>query len=349
MRVRAAIVEEVNRPPELTDVELEGPIGDEVLVRIEAAGVCHTDLSCASGVIGAVFPAVLGHEGAGTVEAVGPDVRRVKPGDRVVISIAHHCGHCYYCEAGYAPLCVERGDSRPRLTRGGRPVSQTFGTGTFTEATVVREISAVAVPDGVPLDVAAVSGCAAITGLGAALNVAKVKPGARVAVIGCGAVGACAVMGARLAGAEQIVAVDLNAERRLAMLELGATDAVAPDALELNVFDYAFEAAGQPASLKLAFEATRQTGETLLLGLPRGDVEFSVPAFAFVVGARRVTGVNLGSFRPNIDFDAYFRLYLRGRLPLDRLVSAKLPLESAAEAFERATRGEGLRILMSPN
>lgn len=351
--VRAAVVEMVGSPPVVQELELAPLEGDEVRVRIEAAGICHTDLSVANGSLASTFPIVLGHEGAGVVEDVGPAATRFQKGDRVVISVAHHCGHCRYCESGCPPLCVERGNSRSRYFRNGAPVLQGFGSGTFAEATVVREISLARVPKGVPLEVAAVSGCAAVTGLGAVLNVVKVRAGSTVAVFGCGGIGASAIMGARLAGAERIVAIDPSEERRLATLSWGATDAATPDldelrALEPSGFDYAFEAAGRVDALQLAFQSVGLMGEVAILGLPPVGSEYSLPALEWVTHCKRVTGVNMGSFRPNIDFDRYFRLHARGLLPLDELISAKLPITDAAAAFDLAIQGAGIRILLGP-
>ncbi|MFN2464242.1 MAG: alcohol dehydrogenase catalytic domain-containing protein [Candidatus Dormibacteria bacterium] len=350
---RAAIVESAGSPPVVAKIELPELERDEVLVRIAAAGICHTDLSCAAGLLGATFPIILGHEGAGTIEAVGPNAERFKPGDRVVISVAHHCGHCKYCEAGCPPLCLERGLSRPVYFRDGQSIPQAFATGTFSEATIVRERSLVLVPDGVPLEVAAVTGCAAVTGLGSVLNIAHVTVGSSVAVIGCGGVGMCAVMGARLAGADRIVAVDPRAERREAALQLGATDAAAPEADALMTiagrgFDFVFEAAGRQDSIDLAISVCGPLGEIVLMGLPPAETKVSIPALDLINWGKRVTGVNMGSFRPNVDFDRYFRLFLNGRLPLDQLVSSRVPIAESAGGFELARSGEGIRVMLVP-
>lgn len=350
---RAVIVESADDPPVLAKIELPSLERDEVLVHIAAAGICHTDLSCAAGLLGSPFPIILGHEGAGVVDAVGPTAERFRKGDRVVISVALHCGHCRYCEAGCPPLCVERGASRPVFFRHGEGITQGFGTGTFSEATIVRERSLVAVPDGVPLDVAAVAGCAAVTGLGAVLNIADVSVGASVAVIGCGGVGMCAVMGARLTGADPIVAIDPRADRRRAAIDLGATEALAPDAEALMApanggFDYVFEAAGRQESIDLGVKICGPLGQVVLMGLPHANVSVVVPALDMINWGKRVTGVNMGSFRPNVDFERYFRLYLSGRLPLDRLVSSRVPIAEAAEGFDAARRGPGIRVILVP-
>jgi S-(hydroxymethyl)glutathione dehydrogenase/alcohol dehydrogenase len=353
MAVKAVVIEEAGQPPIVDTIRLVKLQDDEIRVRMVASGICHTDLSVASGRIPSSFPAVLGHEGAGVVEEVGPAVRRFRPGDRAVVSVAHHCGHCRYCETGNAPLCVERDSSRARYFRADSALVQAFGTGTFAEEIVVRERSLVGVPGDVPLDVAAVTGCAAVTGIGAVLNVVKVRAGSTCVVVGCGGVGACVIMGARLAGAERIVAVDSNDRRREAVLACGATDFAPPDldalrALEPEGFDYAFEAVGSEETLSLAFGATGLQGETAVVGLPGQSARLMFSAFDLVVGSRRVIGVNMGSYRPNVDFDSYFRLYRRGKLPLDALITEKRPLDDAPAAFELAAGGSGMRILLGP-
>ena len=351
--VRAAIVEAAGAPPIFARLQLPDLVGDEVRVRIGAAGICHTDLSVASGLLQGAYPVVLGHEGAGTVESVGPEATRFRPGDRVVVSVASHCGHCPNCEAGCPPLCVERGRGRDRFFRDGAVVWQGYGVGTFSEVTIVRERSLVAVPDGVPMEVAALAGCAAVTGLGAALNIAQVKPGSTVLVIGCGGVGLCAVMGAVLAGAERVVAVDPRPDRRAAALELGATDGCeaseeALRALAPAGFDYVFEAGGRQETVDLSVAMAGPMGMTLLMGLPASGTMVSAPVLDLANWAKSIVGVNMGSFRPNLDMGRYFRLYLRGKLPLDRLVSARVPLAEAARGFTDATNGSGLRIMLVP-
>lgn len=350
-RARAVIVAEAGGQPTVSDIDLAEPLGDEVLVRIEAAGVCHTDLATASGALGTPYPVVLGHEGAGTVMAVGPDASRFGVGDRVVVSVPHHCGRCRFCESGHPPLCVERFAMRPRYAVGSEEVLQGFGTGTFSTATVLRERSLAAVPDGVPPAVAAVAGCAVATGFGAVVNDARVVPGASVAVLGCGAVGASAVMAAAASGAVRVVAVDPNADRRKVALTVGASDAVTPDAfaeLEPGGFDFTFEATGRIEAMEMAVTAAAPTGTVTLLGLPPADARLELPVLAFIIGSKRLIGSNMGRLRPAVDFPAIFGLYLRSVLPLDALVGAEVDIERAAEAFDLARQGAAIRVVLTP-
>jgi len=352
LTTRAAIVEGKGREPKIVELELAPLRPDEVLVRLAATGICHTDIAWSDGEISDAFPAVLGHESAGVVEAVGTSVTRVAPGDRVVLALAHHCGHCRDCESGSPMLCQRRTDVPPRLTLDGAPVTQGFGTGGFAERTIVREASAIPIPDGVPLEVAAVVGCATSTGLGAVFNIAEVAYGTTVAVFGAGGIGASVVMGCRVAGAERIVVVDPDRCRREAALQFGATDAVEPDeaairSLEPAGFDYVFESAGKTEAMEMAVRLTRPGGTTIIMGVvPRGTT-IQLDVRDFVPGQRRLLGCLTGNVRPNVDFDRYFRLYLRGRLDLGALVTGSVPLSDISTGFERSRRGEGIRTLVT--
>lgn len=349
---RAVVVAAPGDEPVLEDIELADLVDDEVLVDIGATGVCHTDLSCAAGVLGTPYPVVLGHEAAGTVRECGSRAERFAPGDRVVVSVAHHCGHCRYCETGYPPLCSRRFAGRARYSLRGEPLIQGYGTGTFATATVLRERSLAHVPPEVPLTVAAATGCAVVTGFGAVMNDAAVRPGSTVAVIGCGGVGASAIMGSHVSGASRIVAVDPHSARRELALKVGATEAVEPDAaallaLEPDGFDYTFESAGRIEAMELAVSCARPTGVITLLGLPGPDARLSLPVQEFAISSKRLIGCNMGRMRPHVDFPAYFRLYTRGRLPLDELVGTTMPLHEAAEAFALARSGESARVLLT--
>lgn len=349
---RAAVVRTAGAPPVMEDIELPDPRADDVLVRVGASGICHTDLSCAAGRLGMPFPAVLGHEGAGVVEACGPDVTRFAPGDRVVVSVASHCGRCRYCERGYPPLCVDRFSGVAQYSVRGEHVLQGYGTATFASKTLVRERSLAPVPEAVPLTVAAVTGCAVVTGFGAVVNDARVRPGSTVAVFGCGGVGASAIMGARISGAYRVVAVDPDPRRRLLALEVGANEAVEPDAavlreLEPEGFDYTVEATGRVEAMELAVAVARPTGVITLTGLPSGEARLALPILEFTNTAKTLIGCNMGRMRPHVDFPAYFALYSSGRLPLDALIAAQLPLEEVARAFELARSGAGARVLLT--
>lgn len=348
---QAAVVVGVGEPPAVCEIEVVDPVDDEVLIDIGASGICHTDLSCADGTLATPYPVVLGHEGAGVVRAVGPRVSRFVPGDRVVVSVAHHCGHCRFCESGYPPLCISRFRGRARYSLRRSPLLQGFGTGTFTSTTVLREGSLAPVPAGVPLPIAAATGCAVVTGMGAAINDAKVRPGSTVAVFGCGGVGASIIMGARISGAARIVAVDPNPVRRELATQVGATDVVEPshDALrelEPSGYDYTFESAGHIAATEMAVEVAGAAGVITLVGLTQSEARLSLPVLEFTNSAKQLIGSNMGRLRPNIDFPAYFRLYESGRLPLDALIGALLPLDQAADAFALARSGSAARVLL---
>ncbi len=348
-RVRAAVVDAPGAPIVVQNIELDDLQPDEVLVRIGACGICHTDLVWAGGGTFSDFPVVVGHEAAGTIERTGSSVSRVVPGDRVVLSLAHHCGGCFYCESGHPMLCAGRLTFRPRLSRNGQPVFQGFGTGGFAEATVVGERSVVKVPDAVPTKVAALVGCAVATGVGAAVNIAEVKPGTSVAVLGIGGIGACIVMGARVAGAATVVAADPDPARRDLALRVGANEAVEPGALQPETFDYAFEATGRTEAMEQAVRLVRRGGTIVVMGVPAATATFSIPALDFIAGQRRLLGCITGDLRPNIDFARYFGLYERGLLPLDELISGTVVLDDITTGFERASRGDVIRTVVLPN
>jgi Zn-dependent alcohol dehydrogenase len=348
---RAAVVRAGGTDPELVDIGLAPLAYDEVLVRIVTTGICHTDVAWARGELFDSFPVVLGHESAGIVEAVGPAVSRVQPGDRVALALAHHCGHCAYCETGRPMLCEQRVQARRRLFLDGQPLVQGFGTGGFSERTIVREASTIPVPADIPLDVAAVLGCATSTGLGAVFNIAEVPSGATVAIIGAGGIGLNVLMGCRIAGAERIVVADPNPVRRAMATKLGATDAVGADepgiqAIEPHGFEYVFESAGTPEAMEMAIRLTGRGGTTTLIGAPPPDAVIHINALDFVPSQRRILGCLTGNVRPNVDFDRFFRLYRRGMLDLDSLITGSVALDDLAAGFEGSHRAEGIRTLV---
>lgn len=348
---RAAVVDAGGVAPTIQKVELSDLRFDEVLVRVVATGVCHTDVAWADGVLFDQFPVVLGHESAGVVEAVGASVTRVKPGDRVGLALAHHCGHCRYCESGRPMLCGQRESDPGRITRDGEPIIQGFGTAGFSELTVVREASTIRLPDDVPLEVAAVVGCATSTGLGAVFNIAEVQYGATVAILGAGGIGLNVLMGCLVAGAGRIVVADPNPERRALALSFGATDVVEPTeealrALEPDGYSYVFESAGYPEPMELAIAVTERGGTATLIGAPSPDAVIRINALQFVPSQKRILGCLTGNVRPNIDFERYFRLFSAGKLPLDRLISGSVAFDELTEGFARNRRAEGIRTVV---
>ena len=371
MKIRAAVLEQTGGPQRVTVLDLEPPRAGEVLVRLHASGVCHSDQNAIDGTAPTPCPAVLGHEGAGVVEAIGPGVTRVRAGDHVALSWAPSCGHCEECLRDLPQLCSTAWpamgaggllDGTSRLSRDGEVVHHYSFISSFAEATVLPERSCVPIPRDVPFDIAGLVGCAVTTGVGAVWRTAGVRPGDRVAVVGCGGVGLSAVLGAAAAGAGTIVAVDTAPGKLDVARELGATDAVqwagSAEATADAVIDasgggvdYAIEATGRPDAMVAAFLSTRPHGAAVLIGIPRADAILSLPALSIPRMERRVLGSLYGSSRPERDFPLTLELYRRGRLPLDRLVSHRLPLDDIDHAFELLRSGDAVRVVLdlTPN
>ena len=366
MRTQAAVLPAVGEPLEVREVELAAPGADEVRVRIEASGVCHSDWNAVTGASATPLPAVLGHEGSGVVEEVGAAVTAVAPGDTVVLSWLPACGTCRACQRGRLTLCeVATRDmaagSLPgggfRLSAGGTRLHHYSYLSTFARHAVVNERSCIPLPAGTDTDIAALVGCAVTTGIGAVINRAKIEPGCSVAVFGAGGVGLSAIMGAHLAGAETIIAVEPSGPRRMLALELGATlalDGHDPDVAEAlrdysgGGLDYAFEAAGLPALLRLAFSVTRPGGMIVAIGVPPDGSEVSLPGPELVRSEKVVTGTFYGSARPAIDMPMILRLHAEGRLPLHRLAGRRYGLAEVNEAFADMRAGGSGRGVLRP-
>jgi alcohol dehydrogenase len=355
-----------SRPLELEEVELGAPRARELLVRIEAASVCHSDVSVVDGSRVRPLPMVLGHEAAGVVEEVGPGNRDLKPGDHVVLTFVPSCGTCPECSSGRPALCVPAAAVNgggallhgPPLLRDGKGqvVNHHLGISGFARHAVVARESAVVIPKDVPLQTAALFGCAVLTGAGAVLHTATVRPGQTTAVFGLGGVGLASVMAARVAGASVIVAVDpVEAKRRLA-LELGATAVFDPAEAEAGIrdlthggADFTFEAAGAPAVLEAAFRAARRGGTTVAMGLPHPSKTLSLPALAFAGLGQSLVGSYMGSSSPQRDIPRYLSLWRAGKLPVDRLQSATMRLDQINEAFEALAAGAAVRQVLLPH
>lgn len=366
MKIRAAVLERTGGSLDVCELELAPPGPEEVLVRLHASGVCHSDQNAIDGTAETRCPAVLGHEGAGVVEAVGPRVSRVVAGDHVALSWAPSCGQCSECLRDLPQLCSSAWpamgaggllDGTTRLSRDGEPVYHYSLLSTFAEACVVPERSCVPIPKDVPFDVAGLVGCAVTTGVGSVWRTAGVRPGERVAVVGCGGVGLSAVMAAAAAGAEPVIAVDTTPSKLDVAREFGATAGVlwagsAEETAEAvkeasgGGVDYAIEATGRPEAMLAAFLSTRTRGAAVLIGIPRADAVLALPALSIPRMERRVLGSIYGSSRPERDFPLTLELYRRDRLPLDRLVSHRLPLDEIERAFALMRSGEALRAVL---
>jgi Zn-dependent alcohol dehydrogenase len=371
VKINAAVLERTGGPMTVTELDLAEPGPGEVLVRLHASGVCHSDQNAIDGTAETRCPAVLGHEGAGVVEAVGPGVTRVAPGDHVALSWAPSCGHCAECLRDLPQLCSTAWpamgtggllDGTSRLSRDGDPVYHYSFISSFADACVLPERSCVRIPRDVPFDVAGLVGCAVTTGVGAVWRTAGVRPGERVAVIGCGGVGLSAILAAAAAGAGTILAVDV-APLKLAEAEgFGATGGVlakgSPEETAAAVVeasgggvDYAIEATGRTDAMLTAFLSTRPRGAAVLIGIPREDAVLPLPALSIPRMERRVLGSLYGSSRPERDFVTILDLYRRGLLPLDRLISHRLPLHELDRGFELLRSGQALRVVLdlAPN
>src|ERR1051326_4210792 len=368
MKIRAAVLEEFGRPLVVQEVELAEAKAGEALVRLHACGVCHTDLYTASGADPTGYaPCVLGHEGAGIVEAVGPDVRFLRPGDHVVTLFAPECGECVHCRSPRTNRCLaireQQGlgylpDGTTRFFRNGEPLRHYMGTSTFAEFTVMPEIALAKVDREAPLEGCAPFACGLSTGIGAALNTAGVEAGSTVAVFGSGLVGLGAVIGARLAGAERIIALDLSAERLDQARHHGATDVRVADAdsvewirAETGGFgaDYTFEATGDVTVMRQAVEAAREAWglATMCGGAGKGELLEGVPRL--LITGRRVTGSSFGGVKGRTRVPQLVSRWLAGEIDVESLISHRLTLEEVNRGFELMHAQDGIRsvILLS--
>jgi NDMA-dependent alcohol dehydrogenase len=357
MKIRAAVFHEPHHPFEIETLDLEPPRAGEVLVKIAAAGVCHSDWHLMTGATKHPTPVVPGHEGAGIVEAVGDGVARVKPGDHVALSWAPNCGECFYCLNGRPSLCAAYAgpiwagtmmDGTTRLKKNGQPVYHFSALACFAEYAVVPQQCCVPINKQVPFEVAALIGCAVTTGVGAVLNTVRVKPGSSVAVFGCGGVGLSIIMGAQLAGATQIIAVDRAESKRDMAKAFGATDAlIAASDTNDNIraltegrgADYVFEATGIPAVQEQCLDAARPGGIVIFAGLSPMGSATNLPGAIITRQEKTVMGTYYGSANPARDFPLYADLYLRGKLDLDRMISKTYSLDQINEAYAEMLAG----------
>jgi Zn-dependent alcohol dehydrogenase len=354
-----------SRPLEVVELELDPPGPGELLVDVRAAGLCHSDLSVIDGSRPRVMPMVLGHEAAGEVAEVGPEVSALEPGDHVVLAFVPSCGHCGPCRDGRAALCEPgaAANAAGTLLRGekrfhgvdGAELNHHLGVSAFSERIVVSENSATKVDPELPFELAALFGCAVLTGVGAVVNCAGVRPGDSVAVFGLGGVGLAALLGARAAGATTIVAVDVIEEKLELARELGASATVAAgdDAVSGvreatgGGADHAIETVGSERVLADAYGATRRGGTTVTVGLPHPDRMLAIQAVSLVTEERTLRGSYLGSCVPTRDIPRFIELHRAGRLPVERLLSGRLTLEEINTGFDRLARGEAVRQVVT--
>lgn len=374
MRIRAAVLHEAPKAPPyasslplaIEEVELAPPGPGEVLVRIGAAGLCHSDLSVINGDRPRPTPMVLGHEAAGIVEAWGPGVTDLAVGDHVVMVFVPSCGHCVCCSEGRPALC-EPGNAangqgtllsgERRLALDGRPVNHHIGVSAFAERAVLSRYSLVRIDQDIPLEIAALFGCAVLTGVGAAINTARVRGGETVAVIGLGGVGLSAVLGAVAAGAVQVIAVDLADDKLALATELGATatvNAADPGAVETirrltqGGVDHALEMAGSVKALELAFDVTRRGGTTTTAGLANPAARMALSPVRLVAEERTLRGSYVGSCIPTRDIPRFVALYRAGRLPVDRLLTSRGRLADINAGFDLLAEGRTVRHVITP-
>jgi Zn-dependent alcohol dehydrogenase len=373
MKTRAAVLYQMEQPAPYADsqplvveeLELGRPGPAEVLVEIAGAGLCHSDLSVIDGARPRVMPMVMGHEASGIVREAGPDVHDLAPGDHVVFSFVPACGHCLPCATGRPALCENgaRANTAGTLLTGarrfhdrqGHELNHHLGVSAFSEYTVAARESVVKIDPTVPLEIAALFGCAVLTGAGAVFNTARVEPGAGVAVFGLGGVGLSTVMGARAAGAYPIIAVDLLESKLALAREVGASHTVnaqdtdpigAIKEITLGGAHYAFESVGSERVLAQAYGATRRGGVTVSLGLPHPSRMFSVPALTLVAEERTVKGSYMGSAVPQRDIPRFISLYQAGVLPVDKLLTRSISLDEVNPAFDALARGEAVRQII---
>jgi S-(hydroxymethyl)glutathione dehydrogenase/alcohol dehydrogenase len=351
--MKAAVLYKRREPMVIEEITLTGPGPGEVEVKLVASGVCHSDYSHWSRDTWTQMPLVLGHEGAGIVERVGPGVTRVAPGDHIILAFGTRCGECFYCVRGEPFLCTPAKTPPHHMFKGELALNAFSYVGTFAERTVVPETNCVKIRDDAPLDVASLVACGVTTGIGAVINTAKVEPGANVAVIGTGGVGLNAVQGARLAGAARVIAIDLLDNKLEFAREFGATHLVNsskedPVAAVQRITggygaDYAFEVIGLGTTIRQAYDMVRKGGTAVVVGVAREDDEVTYPAPLLMRSGKRILGCNYGSTRPYVDFPKIIDLYMEGRIKLNELISRRFELGEINEAFRALHAGEVAR------
>ncbi len=358
--MKAAVLIEPNKPLVIEDLTISKPGPHEVLIRTAACGLCHSDLHFIEGAYPHPLPAVPGHEAAGIVEAVGSEVRTVKPGDAVVTCLSAYCGHCEFCVTGRMSLCLG-GDTRrapgapARLSRSdGSAVNQMLNLSAFAEQMLIHEHACVKINPDMPLDRAAIIGCAVTTGAGTIFNACKVTPGETVVVVGCGGVGLATINAAKIAGAGRIIAADPIPEKRALAMKLGATDAIdataegaAATIVEMTKggVDHAIEAVGRPASAQLAVNVLRRGGTATILGMMPLAEKVGLSAMDLLSG-KKLQGAIMGGNRFPVDIPRLVDFYIRGLLDLDSIIAERIPLSAINDGFDKMKKGDSARSVI---
>ncbi len=363
MKTKAAVLYEAGQPAVIEEITLDPPQQGEILVRMEAAGVCHSDMHVRDGFIPEPLPIVLGHEGTGVVVEVGTGVSGLRPGDRVVLTLVPACGTCYFCRKGEPHMCSTSGkmasqgvlrDGTSRMHIGSRPLHHFNSVSCFSEYTVVPQEGAVKIAADVPLEVAALLGCAVVTGVGAVERTAQVRPGDSVAVIGCGGVGLNVIQAASLSGAYPVIAIDIRQEKIELAKNFGASHgvnsreqdaaAVIQEITQYGV-DWAFEVLGNPRTIEQAWGLIRPGGTVVVVGLSPKGSRVSLPAFDFI-SEKNIRGCFYGSTHFHADVPDILKRIQAGRMRTEGMVSHSVPLEELETAFDRLRNGDGARTIL---
>ncbi len=365
MNCKAAVLRQFNKPLDIEEVELLEPDFEEVVVKIAASGVCRTDLSIASGHFGGLpLPLVPGHEAAGTVHKVGSGVSNLKPGDHVLAVWIYSCNNCEYCLSGRPNLCKHGNTSLLNATlpsgkvkikdKTGNPVHHGSGTALHSDYAILDQRNLVAIPDDIPLDIASVVGCAVMTGVGAAINTAQVKPGSTAAVVGAGGVGVNVIQGARIAGAEKIIVLDKYESKLESAFKFGATHSIKTDdnprnkllAITPDGVDYSFEATGNYRNMELAYSLIKPGGTTVVVGAESPTASISIPALDLVGSQKTIKGSWYGSTNPRFDAIRYINLFASGKLLLNELISARYEPSQINQVFSDMESGKIIRGIL---
>ena len=363
MKFLGAVLREAGQPLQLESLALKNLSDLDVVVQIKATSLCHTDLEAVEGALGTRVPFIPGHEAAGIVESIGSQVKSLNIGDRVVISWNPFCGSCYFCQRKQPIICSQyranatasfHFDGKPRIYMGDDPIHQLMYAGSFAEMAVVTEDCAVKISKEVPFEIACLLGCGVMTGVGAAINIAKVVPGSTVGVIGCGAVGISAIQGARLAGAEKIIAIDRDVKKLEFSKQFGATDLIIANDEVLSAImnstngiglDYVIESAGNESAFQLSVEIVRPGGQVVWLGkVPtQQKVNFR---WGSLMGEKKIHRSSYGGATPQVDFPYLAQSYLDGKLKLDEYITSRIRLKEINEGLDRLKRGQEIRSVV---